>query len=59
MSFLWADLTAYLLKIRMDEVCQGFVGMDGVYAAQARMREGKNTGEIWGLAVWFSPILAV
>jgi hypothetical protein len=35
----------------MDEACKGFVGMDGVYAAQARMREGKNTGEIRGLVV--------
>lgn len=35
------------IKIQMDEVCAGFVGMEGVYDAQARMREGVNTGKIY------------
>lgn len=35
------------IKIQMDEVCAGFVGLDGVYSAQARMREGKNSGKIY------------
>merc|ERR1712217_970746 len=32
------------IKIQMDEVSRSFVGLAGVYEAQARMREGKNTG---------------
>ena len=35
------------IRIEMDEACRDFVGLEGVYAAQARMREGKNSGKIY------------
>ena len=35
------------IRIMMDSACQHFIGMDGVYAAQAYMREGTNTGKIY------------
>merc|ERR1719474_243708 len=35
------------IKIQMDNACRGFVGLEGVYQAQARMREGKNSGKIF------------
>ena len=35
------------IRIEMDEACRDFVGLEGGYAAQARMREGKNSGKIY------------
>ena len=44
------------IRIQMDKGCEGFLGMDGVYAAQARMREGKNSGKIYAT---IDPTIAV
>lgn len=35
------------IEIVMDDTCNSFTGLEGVYKAQARMREGKNIGKIF------------
>jgi NADPH:quinone reductase-like Zn-dependent oxidoreductase len=41
------EVAAGTIRIVMDEECKNFVGLEGVYSAQARMREGKNIGKIF------------
>jgi len=40
-------ITAGKIKIVMDSECKSYVGMEGVYQAQNRMREGINIGKIY------------
>jgi hypothetical protein len=35
------------VEIQLDPACSAFSGMEGVYAAQARMREGVNSGKLY------------
>jgi len=51
----WAKLLAKTVdaiacgkvKVVLDDVCQEYVGLEGVYQAQARMRTGLNVGKIY------------
>lgn len=40
-------IAAGKIRVIMDDECKGYVGIEGVYSAQARMREGKNVGKIY------------
>merc|ERR1712066_720498 len=42
-----AAVASKKVRIMMDDGCKDFVGLEGVYAAQARMRKGENAGKIY------------